>query len=282
MSQEKEEVDISSLNESDQKMFLSQKMKMFKFTILTCVFYALCASVLLGVMLFTKWGKENIYEKMGYFVTTFIIGTFLMILVLIYYIIEFKPNLPKNQFGYDSQMCPDYWNLTKVDIENNLDEGDKKFFDENQNQNHFKYSCNMDKKIYSHDNILEKPLFEESRTKEIIKHIDDDVLKNVLNEADTVHMKDFLQQMNGYKYDGDASKYKPNNTKSTNNNITDANAAGVNSLPISCEKVYPAYLSTMDQEHAKQNGLSKSNKFRCAYASICDVPWTEAGCYKTT
>ena len=51
-----------------------------------------------------------------------------------------------------------------------------------------------------------------------------------------------------------------------------------NKYHVICDQVYPMFLSALDHQHAKENNLSKSNKFRCEYSKVCKVPWTEAGC----
>jgi len=277
MSEEKEEVDLSSLNESDQKMFLSNRLKIFKFTILTCILYAFVAGLLLIVMMFTKWGQENIYKNMGYFVTTFIIGTFIMIFTLIYYINNFKPTRVADDFSYDAEICPDYWKLEYVDPKTFKDAAKTDFFNEDRkiNQNHFKYKCSMDKSIFSTEKMARNGIARDT-SGGLVKQVGTDGLEDAsLNEEQQEFMNEYLQNMNGYTSNTEGTLYTPNNT-----NATDyiESSPDKTTLPMSCDKVYPTYLSTMDKQYSEKHGLVKSNIFRCAYAKLCDVPWTEAGC----
>jgi hypothetical protein len=38
------------------------------------------------------------------------------------------------------------------------------------------------------------------------------------------------------------------------------------------------YLANIDRVNSEKNPSEASNKYRCAFAKACGVPWTEAGC----
>ena len=54
---------------------------------------------------------------------------------------------------------------------------------------------------------------------------------------------------------------------------TDVNNSNV------CDHVFPEYLSYLDnQKFIDNNRHGDTNHYRCKYAKLCDIPWTDAGC----
>lgn len=277
MSSERETVDISSLNEDEQKLFLSTKMKMFKITIMTCALYGIIGFVILLLSLYTEWGRQNLYEKMQYFIITYIIGTIIIIIYLAYSVFTFEPTKPLQDMGYDTEMCPDYWILEKSNISD-----EHSYFNTKQNSelnlNHFKYKCKMDPSIFSSEKLKNAHSgnfdIHETIGSELVKTISDDE-DTELKEMDK--MKQYASTMSGYTLSD--TSLSPNNEKSIKykDGVTYASYDKDN-IPLTCDQVYPMYLSTMDAEYAKKNPGEPNNVFRCAYSKLCKVPWTEAGC----
>lgn len=58
------------------------------------------------------------------------------------------------------------------------------------------------------------------------------------------------------------------------------NGYKVDKLPLNCEKIYPLYLSTLDQSINAQNRNFDANTIRCAYSKICGIPWSDMNCDK--
>lgn len=277
MSSERETVDISSLNEDEQKLFLSTKIKMFKVTIMTCALYGIIGFVILLLSLYTEWGRQNLYEKMQYFIITYIIGTIIIIIYLAYSVFTFEPTKPVQDMGYDTEMCPDYWVLEKSNISDEHSYFNTKTNSE-LNLNHFKYKCKMDPSIFSSQKIknAHSGNFDTHATigSELVKTINDDE-DTEIKEIDK--MKQYASIMSGYTLN--STDLSANNDSSVKYKDGSSNFSyDKNNIPLTCDQVYPMYLSTMDAEYAKKNPGEPNNVFRCAYSKLCKVPWTEAGC----
>lgn len=268
MSSEREKVDISSLNEDEQKMFLSTKMKMFKSTLVMCLIYAVIAILVLWACIFTKWGKENIYEKLQYFIITYIIGTLVIIIYTAYSVYSFQPTKYKEEHGYDAEMCPDYWILEEVNIDTKDVKDKLNPSANNININHFKYKCKMDPNIVDVITI-----------KDVNGGLDNDLVTGssyIKSLSDNVEKDSDMR-----KHSGIMSGYTqtPDDTTGSityKHNVQDGTT--IPEAPLACDQVYPMYLSMMDSEHAKKNPSNPKNYFRCKYSKICNIPWTDAGC----
>ena len=270
MTSVKEVVDIESLNEDEKQKFNFTKMKMFKMTILTCIIFSILAIALLFAMMFTKWGKENIYNKMAYFVYTFVFGTLFVIFVLSYNIYTFKPTKVKQGMGYDSEICPDYWELEKedADIVENISL-------ENVNTNHFKYVCKVNPSIISKTKMIDDDLKLSANNLVITeKKINDGEFKSP--DEEFKRYANVMSHVNEKHFEsGEIETPTPSpSTSDCGSEMFEID----NKYHVICDQVYPMFLSALDHQHAKENNLSKSNKFRCEYSKVCKVPWTEAGC----
>ena len=277
---EKEVVDIESLNESERKKFDFAKMKMFKWTILTCILFSVIAGFLLFTMMFTKWGKENIYDKMSYFVFTFTIGTLFVICLLLYNIYAFEPTKPKEGLGYDSEICPDYWNLVKEDEEviENIDL-------QGLNTNHFKYKCRLNTDIIPKDkmkdmHVAPSDLSDNDPTTALQQQ--NNVLmshRNIQNMKDIdKENQQYLNVMSHINKGMFADDSRRDNTTSSDARDCDDNyLSNIDfTYPLICDQVYPMFLSSIDQKNKKDDPNAKS--LRCDFARKCNIPWTEAGC----
>lgn len=87
-----------------------------------------------------------------------------------------------------------------------------------------------------------------------------------------------------YNYDDYVSLATPEKTLTINDGTT-IDGSGVISktktegeVPLTCDTVYPLYLSAMDIHNSELNRDEPKNVFRCAYAKACGFPWTDAGC----
>lgn len=55
----------------------------------------------------------------------------------------------------------------------------------------------------------------------------------------------------------------------------------LNNLPIVCDRVYPLFLASQDQQTSKDSKYKlDANVNRCAYAKACNIPWSELNCEK--
>jgi hypothetical protein len=118
---------------------------MFKGTIIVCIVYAIFAFVLITAAYFSDNIRDLLFDKFLPFTLIYIIGTIIIILIFIYYIVSFVPKkIDKNKLD-DSISCPDYWKLEILDddvIENSFDTT-------NYNKKLFKYRCVMDEKVFN-------------------------------------------------------------------------------------------------------------------------------------
>ncbi len=50
-------------------------------------------------------------------------------------------------------------------------------------------------------------------------------------------------------------------------------------LPLVCDTVYPKFLAKKDNDYVLNNpGTKENNLYRCAYANVCGVTWTDINC----
>jgi hypothetical protein len=277
-------VDISSLTDEEQKIHTTSKMKMFKFTIIVCIFYGLIALSMLLFAVFTQSGSKLLYDDLFPFTMTFIIGTILIIVYLSNLIYNFKPTTTGVQIGYDLEMCPDYWKLETIEDSSFIDEEGISYLNSKLNKNHFKYKCSMDKRLFQPRKFQQldvtKPEnqqkgYQMGNKGEIFVTLNDMKKANVSKPENFDKLKEYAANMNGYSLTDTA--IIPNNT----NRLTPVNTETTfskDNVPLDCASVYPMYLSVMDKENAKKNPNEPSNRFRCAYANTCGIPWSEAGC----
>lgn len=286
MSAIEREEKIKALTEEEKKLFDKERYNIFKLTIFVCALYAGIALVLLLVALFTTWGKNYLYDKLLPFVGTYIIGTIIIIIYLANMIYNYVPTKIDKSLGYDSQMCPDYWKLVPVDKDALIDNKGNSYFSSNLNQNQFNYKCEIDDKIIDKKKMKELDTsnqfgYELSNTNNLYVKLDNKTNTSGLNKEETHEkynlLKSYAAIMSGYNY-------------STNNGLTNMNKNSLKKpdgtffkdsdpIPLECDKVYPLYLSVMDNENNKDDTNEPTNRFRCAYANACGIAWTEAGCY---
>jgi hypothetical protein len=118
---------------------------MFKVTIIVCIVYDIFAFVLITAAYFSDNIRDLLFDKFLPFTLIYIVGTIIIILIFIYYIVSFVPKkIDKNKLD-DSISCPDYWKLEILDddaIENSFDTT-------NYNKKLFKYRCVMDEKVFN-------------------------------------------------------------------------------------------------------------------------------------
>lgn len=276
-----DKVEVSDLNEQELELYTAQRFAKFKFTIATCALYGFLAFVLLLVALFTSWGNRVLYNEMAAFVFTYIIGTVIIIVYLSNEIHNFKPKKFDNKFSYDAEMCPDYWKLEHIGEDELTDSEGKKYTNNSVNPNHFKYRCVLDESLFNAsrfkdmDNrkaVEHRKNYKISADNDLYVNIKDKTNTGITDDAQFEKFKELAANMNGYTY--------TNNTLIKNNDLAmnDDQQIDGNNIPMSCDSVYPLFLSVNDQINAAKNINEPSNKYRCAYAKKCGIAWSEAGC----
>ena len=100
-------------NKKELDLFREQKSNMYKGTWMICFIYGLSAVGLLGVIIFTDWGREYVYNKFLPAVLTYVLGAIIIIIYLIFSIFALVPTKIKTSLN-KMPVCPDYWHLEPV------------------------------------------------------------------------------------------------------------------------------------------------------------------------
>ena len=125
---------------------------MFKGTISVCIVYAIFAFILIAVAYFSDNIRELLFDKFLPFTLVYIIGTIVIIMIFIYYIVSFVPKKIDINKIDDNISCPDYWKLEILD-----DKAIETSFDtENFNKKLFKYRCVMDNAVFNKGTIFKQ------------------------------------------------------------------------------------------------------------------------------
>ena len=125
---------------------------MFKGTIAVCIVYAIFAFILVAAAYFSDNIRELLFDKFLPFTLVYIIGTIVIIMIFIYFIVSFVPKKVDNNKIDDSISCPDYWKLEILD-----DKAIEKSFDtKNFNKKLFKYRCVMDDAVFNKGTIYKQ------------------------------------------------------------------------------------------------------------------------------
>jgi hypothetical protein len=289
-----DKVDLNSLSEDERELYLSEKMKMFKLTVIICAFYGIIAIVLLILALFTSWGQQFLYNEMFPFVITYILGTIIIIIYLASEVYYFQPTKSKGALEGDAEMCPDYWKIEYAGDEiRKKDTNGKEFLPEDVNKSQFNYKCVMDPKVFKKEtikseftnlsytsNLYSSNITYLSRTLQAYD-TDKTTYKGYgLNQADENKLfKEYAATMSGYSYNKSSDTVSPLSSNAFLNLSTQpANYFKASDVPLICDNVYPMYMAIKDNEYQIKNPDAPSNKFRCAYAKACNVTWTDAGC----
>lgn len=281
-SDSREAIDLSALSEQDKNMFLSERLSKFKMTITVCIIYGLIAFILLLLAVFTSWGKRFLYNDMLAFVVTFIIGTTIIVIWLANNIYNFKPTKPSDKLAYDAELCPDFWKLENIDTPNQLDSQNRSYLNSSLNPNHFKYKCVLDNNLFQRGKFIEadnkKPVDEKKNYKitasqNLYVPVTDKDKTGIKKTETFEKFKEHAANMSGYTYGNGVL------TQNSADSLRDGNEIfHKDKVPLTCDTVYPLYLSVMDKQNSEKDPSEPTNRFRCAYASACGIPWTEAGC----
>lgn len=251
----------------------TEKYRVFMGSIMVCIAYAAIAIILAILVFFTEMGKD-IEKSYGTFIKTFIIGTTLIIIGIVFMILDWKPSEKEvvKRDIINPKSCPDYWTSEHVDTsalqtinlsnDCNLMGGDiliNDFLHNDTNTNLFGNKCVND------DNIRAKP---DGLTVDDLE-VDGAYSgtgftnTNLSDSEDKAKMLGAMASMNLL----DQNTYNKTHFASASGN------------KIKCHEVYPEYLADLDSKEYANNGYTGStNKFRCEYAKVCGVPWTEIGC----
>lgn len=129
-----------NLSKIQKEAYEIRRSKIFKGTIAVCVIYAVIATLILLITLFTNFGKNVLADLLFPFTITVIAGMILIVLVLGIAVTKYKP--PEITFDlYNSLSCPDYYKLKKVEA------GDLNQYPR-EKQPYLNYRCEADPNVY--------------------------------------------------------------------------------------------------------------------------------------
>lgn len=276
---------LSGFTDDEIALYTAERYKIYRGTIAVCIIYAVIALILILIGYFTEWGRQFILGTILPFVVTYIIGTIIVIIILANSVSNYKPHKIDNRPTFDNAMCPDYWKLVASDPTEYKDADGNIHLSSNVNPNLFKYKCVMDKTILDSSNIATAQSgYSFSGSNYLIKDLgayntNVSTLKSygLPDDNNTSNFYKYSLYMSGFEVANDLTKQDIN--RIDNINYTHAPTGSTDfTAPLVCDKVYPLYLSAMDEQNATLNTNEPNNRYRCAYANACGIPWTEAGC----
>lgn len=285
----------------------AEKYRVFMGSIMVCLVYAIVAIVMILAIYFTEAGKE-LDKSLGTFTRTFAIGTFLIIIIITFLILDWKPSDKKEEKRdvINAKSCPDYWKNsnstdteldTAILISNDVEiykNGDdvvnlKDYGINNGNKNLFNNKCvnNTDVMDNKNDMALSSVGFRaaDGSSSDFNNNADNLKLngKTYSNffESDKKNRAKLIAGLGTMNTIGlaDESAAKTLNLASTASGYYFDGSTGTDNGSISCSKVYPEYLADLDRkEYVNNNYTGPTNRYRCEYSKLCGVPWTEIGC----
>lgn len=276
-----DEFNTDNLSDVDKYIYKTDRLKMFKVTIAICVIYGLIALFILLLGLFTSFGNY-LFDDLMIFSVTFIIGTLLIIVYLSNMIYNFKPVKANGSNIYDNDVCPDYWNLERINDTDTIYKDDYFASADNINVNKFKYKCVPNRNISPPLTGTGINTTNNGNTYIELNDANDnpDEMTNFDKEKYEQYKK-ITAISSGYHYnidmEGDIGAKLTANSEEKSVKKADGSLFE-NSIPHTCDMLFPKYLLSKDKEYYTDNPTSDGNTFRCMYADKCNIAWSEAGC----
>jgi hypothetical protein len=299
-------------NEKELKLFEQEKIQLYKGTFVVCITYGLSAFFLLIAILFTKWGKEYIYDKFAPAVITYILGSIIIIIYLLSSIYTIKPRRVGEEVDTNIE-CPEYWKLEKVPnkikeeiIKNNNIDIEKQIIPEinREASTNIQYRCISDVNVYGNNrenlkmkNYLSNTKYESGFNSSNIaqtytnagkrSNVIPDYIVNIPNKN-----SEYFNELKKYaKFSGAYSANNSNIFENTNSNVLKVgdisyinpyNGSDIGAIlnnyetnaPLICNVVYPQVLGILDSKTREGNGIS------CEYAKQCGISWSSLNCNK--
>tara|TARA_B100001540_G_scaffold180830_1_gene159510 strand:+ start:1309 stop:2238 length:930 start_codon:yes stop_codon:yes gene_type:complete len=269
----------SKLNKYERNKFDSERKFNYRLTFTVSVIYGTIGLIILLLGSFTNWGNQLFFNELYYFTITYIIGTIIIILFLAYQVYSFDFPILTKEVGYESQYCPDFWISKSRNINdkiiNNINDVDKSAFNLECKLDYNKGSIPTSKlnSNYPNDYLL-------SNDQRVYKKIDPNdttLLFNDDNESNNIFLTT-VASIAGYTYDKDTKSVTPTNTD-IDIHLKDSDGQKFdNIVPLLCDRVYPLHFAQLDLEYSNRKNIHFSNRFRCKYAELTGLPWTDAGC----
>ena len=106
----------SKLSDFEQTNFDNTRQSKYWWTFGTCILYGSVALLLLLFGSLTEYGNYLVFNELYIFIMTYIIGTILIIIILLYKVYSFDFIDTNKKLGSDSLYCPDYWDSSIIDV----------------------------------------------------------------------------------------------------------------------------------------------------------------------
>ena len=303
------EEEVFKPNEKELKLFEQDKLELYKGTFVVCLVYGITAFLLLILILFTKWGKEYIYDKFAPAVITYIGGSLIIIISLISSIYNIKPRKIGKDIESDNNIiCPEYWKLEKVSapmkqemINNNNKDSNKIIPEINSERNaNIQYRCVYDKNVYGNTGEYLKMNNDIYKTKYYPGFNTSNIaLKSITNKNAKLtpeyivslpdNTTQTFKELKKYaKFSGAYSGTNNNIFDNLNSNVLKVGDSSYLSTlpgdtaavrtqyetnaPLICNIVYPQVLGVLD------NKTKAGNEVSCEYAKQCGISWSSLNC----
>ena len=105
--------EYDELSEYDIAVYNLKKEKIYWGTIAICIIYAIFALILFLSGFFSEKARFILINRYLPFTIVYIIGTFIIVMFLLYQIFNFEPIKIDRNNNFDQLSCPDYWKLSK-------------------------------------------------------------------------------------------------------------------------------------------------------------------------
>jgi len=133
----------SNLSAYDWKVYHIRKERMFKGTIAVCIIYGIIAATLMVCSYLFSEVRDMLFVQFLPFTIVYIIGTIVIILALIVYILSFEASKVNIFPEYPDVSCPDYWDMEI------LNESSSNLFDKTVNKDLFRYRCVLNSNLFN-------------------------------------------------------------------------------------------------------------------------------------
>jgi hypothetical protein len=239
-----------NLSKAQKEAYEIQRSKIFKGTISVCVIYAVVATLILLVTLFTNFGKTVLADSLFPFTITVIAGMILIVVILGISVSNYKP--PEITFDtYNSLSCPDYYTLEKV-AKSDLDTYPK------EKQPYLNYRCKANPNVY--------PVRMVDSTQYLGIGTSGAVGIGTTNSS-VVGIGTNSPYYTSMNLTGTASTQWQKYYTDINTNINTA-GGGRSFDPKKCDTVYPYLLANYDSLNDNPTVL------HCEWSKQCKVPWS--------
>ena len=312
------EVKEFKANEKELKLFEQEKMELYKGTFVVCLVYGLAAILLLGMILFTENGKTFIYDQFAPAVITYILGSLIIIIYLLYSIYTIKPRRIGKDIDNDNNIhCPDFWKLKKVAdsatgsaiigaktamINNNTITKNIPQIN-NVNNANIQYVCEFDENVYGDKRDFYDSVKKFASPNTIVKGF----TKLTAATADTttpndVTVPEYIVKIPQYDVDDAVSEELKNYARftgayggdTTNGKLNDSNYTSIPKVAKSgystaspSDTTYNTYRNTAplvcNQVYPQVLGVldknqKRGNEVSCEYAKQCGISWSSLNC----